>query len=201
MPPSGYPNAGVRRGPLTDASSKANSLANPPPSKPAPAPPVSAENYQSYGRSSGQPAGRNKNSMPGGSTLEPPAQTQRNFAASHSSRNGTSFRLSSTGVKKLIGPWELGQTVGTGGTCSVRMVRHARTGGIAVAKIISKVTAEKVRARSLANLSQRIQIDHHQFTAPLGLPIGLEREIVIMRLLHHPNIVQLYDVWENRDQM
>src|ERR1700744_6299494 len=30
--------------------------------------------------------------------------------------------------KTHIGPWELGKTVGVGGTCNVRLVRHARTG-------------------------------------------------------------------------
>jgi serine/threonine-protein kinase HSL1 (negative regulator of Swe1 kinase) len=198
MAPSRYANSGAaRRTPFADASSKANSLTNPPPSKPAPGPPEVAEDFKSHSKAKTQPGSSNKNRMTGRSTLGVPAQDKRLSTASHSSRKGVSSRQ----VKSHIGPWQLGATVGQGGTCTVRKVRHARTGGTAVAKIISKVTAEKVRARSLANLSQRMETGDHHFAAQLSLPVGLEREIVIMRLLRHPNIVQLYDVWENSNQM
>ncbi len=33
------------------------------------------------------------------------------------------------------------------------------------------------------------------------VPFGIEREIVIMKLIEHPNIIKLYDVWENRGEM
>jgi len=33
------------------------------------------------------------------------------------------------------------------------------------------------------------------------IPFGIEREVVIMKLLNHPNVVQLYDVWENRNEL
>ena len=33
------------------------------------------------------------------------------------------------------------------------------------------------------------------------VPSGIEREIVIMKLLEHPNIVKLYDVWENKNEL
>jgi serine/threonine-protein kinase HSL1 (negative regulator of Swe1 kinase) len=198
MAPSRYANLGAaRRTPLADASSKANSLTNPPLGKPAPGPPKLAENYKSHGKAKAQAENSNKNRMTGRSMLAIPAQDKRHSTASYSSRKGVSSRQ----VKSHIGPWQLGATVGHGGTCTVRKVRHARTGGAAVAKIISKVTAEKVRARSLANLSQRMETGDHHFAAQLSLPVGLEREIVIMRLLRHPNIVQLYDVWENSNQM
>ena len=29
------------------------------------------------------------------------------------------------------------------------------------------------------------------------LPFGIEREIVIMKIIEHPNVIKLYDVWEN----
>ena len=33
-------------------------------------------------------------------------------------------------------------------------------------------------------------------TTPDALPYGIEREIIIMKLLNHPNVLRLYDVWE-----
>jgi len=81
----------------------------------------------------------------------------------------------------------------------VRLVRHSVTGQYGAAKIISKATAEKVRALSLANLIAEQEASLY----PDGkvIPFGLEREICIMKLLDHPNIVRLYDIWENRDEL
>ena len=33
------------------------------------------------------------------------------------------------------------------------------------------------------------------------LPYGIEREVVIMKLIEHPNVISLYDVWENRSEL
>lgn len=80
----------------------------------------------------------------------------------------------------------------------MRLVRHTGTGQYGAAKIISKSTAEKVRALSLANLIKSAEQDPTQGRV---IPFGLEREICIMKLLDHPNIVRLYDIWENRNEL
>jgi serine/threonine-protein kinase HSL1, negative regulator of Swe1 kinase len=103
--------------------------------------------------------------------------------------------------KTHIGPWQLGCTIGHGGSCTVRLVRHVKTGENAVAKIIHKKTAEKVRAKSLVDLMARVERGDHQLGGNFPLPIALEREVVIMRLLNHPNIVRIYDVWENSNEI
>jgi serine/threonine-protein kinase HSL1, negative regulator of Swe1 kinase len=103
--------------------------------------------------------------------------------------------------KTHIGPWQLGCTIGQGGSCTVRLVRHVKTGQHAVAKIIHKETAEKVRARSLVDLMDRVERGAHQLGGKFPLPVALEREIVIMRLLNHANIVRIYDVWENSNEI
>lgn len=36
---------------------------------------------------------------------------------------------------------------------------------------------------------------------PRQIPSGLEREVVIMKLIEHPNVINLYDVWENRGEL
>ncbi|KAF2465924.1 Pkinase-domain-containing protein [Lindgomyces ingoldianus] len=117
--------------------------------------------------------------------------------------SNTSTNASSTGRRRKthIGPWQLGKTIGRGGCSRVRIVRHSMTGQYGAAKIISKATAEKVRALSLANLIKSAEEEPSMFPGGKVIPFGLEREIVIMKLLDHPNIVHLYDVWENRNEL
>ena len=83
----------------------------------------------------------------------------------------------------------------------MRVVRHCTTQQYGAAKIISKATAEKVRAVSLANLIKSAEQEQSMFPSGKVIPFGLEREIVIMKLLEHRNIVRLYDVWENRNEL
>lgn len=114
-----------------------------------------------------------------------------------------STNASSTGRKRKthIGPWQLGKTIGKGGCSRVRAVRHRFTGQYGAAKIISKSVAEKARALSLANLVKSAEEGDAGLVNGKAIPFGLEREIVIMKLLDHPNIVRLYDVWENRNEL
>lgn len=126
-----------------------------------------------------------------------PRNTKRDSEISNASTNA-----SHGGRRKThIGPWQLGKTVGKGGCSRVRIVRHSGTGKYGAAKIISKSTAEKVRAMSLANLCESAQYDPTLFASGKVIPFGLEREICIMKLLDHPYIVKLYDIWENRNEL
>jgi serine/threonine protein kinase len=128
-------------------------------------------------------------------------------AATESKRNSaistTSTNASGTGRKRKthIGPWQLGATVGKGGTARVRKVKHKFTGQIGVAKIIPIAVAERARAISLANLVHSAEEGDPTLDFGKQIPLGLEREIAIMKLLKHPNIVKLYDVWENRSEI
>ncbi|KAF1812476.1 Pkinase-domain-containing protein [Eremomyces bilateralis CBS 781.70] len=109
---------------------------------------------------------------------------------------------SASNRKTYVGPWQLGKTIGRGGCSSVRMVRNKYTAKVCAAKIISKVAAEQARAMSLANLEKTAGAKGAKMIASgKVMPFGLEREIVIMKLLDHPNIVHLYDVWENRNEL
>ncbi|KAF1978258.1 Pkinase-domain-containing protein [Bimuria novae-zelandiae CBS 107.79] len=126
-----------------------------------------------------------------------PRNTKRDSEISNASTNA-----SHGGRRKThIGPWQLGKTVGKGGCSRVRIVRHSGTGKYGAAKIISKTVAEKVRALSLANLCESAQYDPTLFSSGKVIPFGLEREICIMKLLDHPYIVKLYDIWENRNEL
>ena len=83
-----------------------------------------------------------------------------------------------------IGPWKLGSTLGIGSTGKVVMASNENTGQQAAVKIISK---------SIFNAQGSTIIGG---TDPDVLPYGIEREIIIMKLLNHPNVLRLYDVWE-----
>jgi serine/threonine-protein kinase HSL1 (negative regulator of Swe1 kinase) len=125
-----------------------------------------------------------------------PRNPKRDSEISNASTNA------STGGRRKthIGPWQLGKTIGKGGCSRVRIVRHSGNGQYGAAKIILKATADKVRALSLANLAN--SADHDlSLAGGRAIPFGLEREICIMKLLDHPNIVHLYDIWENRNEM
>ena len=116
----------------------------------------------------------------------------------------TSTNASNTTKKRKthVGPWQLGKTMGKGATGRVRKARHQLTGQCAAVKIVSKQSALEWQSKSIA------QMDRLLATASAGkiggrkrLPSGIEREVVIMKLIEHPNIISLYDVWENRGEL
>jgi serine/threonine-protein kinase HSL1 (negative regulator of Swe1 kinase) len=203
MNPSSRPP--VRRKPLGDATSKANSLPPTPTSKARQAPPkldrIIPRNESMVvngGIAIRHTLGSPQNIRLSKVSNEDQGEPKRNSAISQTSTNASG---SARKRKTHIGPWQLGQTVGKGGTARVREVRHSRTGRTAVAKIVSKSIAEKARALSLANLVKCAERGDPSLKFKHAIPLGLEREIVIMKLLKHENIVQLYDVWENRNEL
>ena len=198
----------VNRSPLRDAQSRIN-IGTPPPSRPP------QNKHKSALSSSSAPFPPHHDSLmpnapinlrnPAGQT----AQHQRS-GSFHDSKRTSQISSTSTNAevhgrrrKTHIGPWELGADVGKGGCGKVRKVRHKVTGEQAAAKIISKRIAEKARSESLASLvanSRRSNAGALALGANI-IPFGIEREVVIMKLLNHPNVVQLYDVWENRNEL
>ncbi|KAH6710854.1 hypothetical protein BKA61DRAFT_104529 [Leptodontidium sp. MPI-SDFR-AT-0119] len=104
-------------------------------------------------------------------------------------------------IKKCIGPWKLGKTLGQGATARVRFARHMYSGQEAAIKIVQKKNAQISQAGSLANLEE---VESSQADSEDGvkrMPLGIEREVAIMKLIQHPNIMKLYDIWENRTEI
>ncbi|KIW89741.1 uncharacterized protein Z519_09898 [Cladophialophora bantiana CBS 173.52] len=102
--------------------------------------------------------------------------------------------------KTHVGPWQLGKTLGKGATGRVRLAKHAVTGQTAAVKIVSKKSAALVQSASMACMDDAdtaLMIA----TGPRTMPFGIEREVVIMKLIEHPNIINLYDIWENRGEL
>ncbi len=124
-----------------------------------------------------------------------PPNTNRNSAISTTSTaSGKSRR------KTHVGPWQLGRTLGKGATGRVRLAKHALTGQVAAIKIVSKKSAALVQSASMAQMDKEAT----DLTSAAGfrlMPFGIEREVVIMKLIEHPNVINLYDVWENRGEL
>ncbi|KIW70701.1 hypothetical protein PV04_02946 [Phialophora macrospora] len=118
------------------------------------------------------------------------------------SQISTTSTASGTKAKRKthVGPWQLGKTLGKGATGRVRLAKHRDTNQIAAVKIVSKKSAALVQSASMARM------DHEDTasmiaTGPRTMPFGIEREVVIMKLIEHPNIINLYDIWENRGEL
>ncbi|KAJ5825258.1 hypothetical protein N7474_002396 [Penicillium riverlandense] len=109
--------------------------------------------------------------------------------------------LSNKGKRKThVGPWQLGRTLGKGATGRVRLAKHAVTGNTAAIKIVSKKSAAMVQSESIAAMDRNV--GHYPSSGNARqMPCGIEREVVIMKLIEHPNVISLYDVWENRGEL
>lgn len=124
-----------------------------------------------------------------------PKNPNRNSALSTASTvSGKSRR------KTHVGPWQLGRTLGKGATGRVRLAKHAMTGQVAAIKIVSKKSAALVQSASMAQMDEKATTSISAAGFRL-MPFGIEREVVIMKLIEHPNVINLYDVWENRGEL
>ncbi|KAF9886235.1 hypothetical protein FE257_011848 [Aspergillus nanangensis] len=120
-----------------------------------------------------------------------------------SNRNSTisaASIVSGKGKRKThVGPWQLGRTLGRGSTGRVRLAKHALTGQTAAIKIVSKKSAAIAQSESIAAMDRNVGLFNTTGARPM--PSGIEREVVIMKLIEHQNVISLYDVWENRGEL
>ncbi|QPG77323.1 hypothetical protein FOA43_004732 [Brettanomyces nanus] len=92
-----------------------------------------------------------------------------------------------------IGPWKLGPTLGKGATSRVFLATNAHTGQKAAVKVVSKSSLNSDGGSTNGDSNDA---DGDRGCDSAGLSYGIEREIIIMKLLNHPNVLRLYDVWE-----
>ncbi|KAK9449225.1 uncharacterized protein V1518DRAFT_286282 [Limtongia smithiae] len=114
---------------------------------------------------------------------DPFSDTDRRVSQLSSSSTSSGHRH-----KTHVGPWHLGRTLGRGSSGRVRLAKHAKTGQLAAIKIVPKQDDAPV-------VGQKKSKDAN------GNPYGIEREVIIMKLIEHPNVMALYDVWENRGEL
>jgi serine/threonine-protein kinase HSL1 (negative regulator of Swe1 kinase) len=166
---------------------------------PSPGSPLSQGDYyplQECDRA-GSPSNNAANPRLSAISKEQGANSNRNSQISTVSTNASDGKR----IKSYIGPWKLGKTLGKGSTARVRLARHAYTGQEAAIKIVQKKNAQMSQAGSLAALDQAEQSLPDSGDGLRRMPVGIEREVAIMKLIQHPNIMKLYDIWENRTEM
>ena len=61
---------------------------------------------------------------------------------------------------------------------------------------MSKKSAENLRSQSLAFIDAKVDQGGRR-----AIPVGIEREVVIMKMIEHPNVIRLFDIWENRGEL
>ncbi|XP_020273168.1 CBL-interacting protein kinase 32-like isoform X2 [Asparagus officinalis] len=87
-------------------------------------------------------------------------------------------KMSTTKLKRKVGKYELGRTIGVGTFAKVRFARNCETGEHVAIKILDK---EKVLKHKLVE--------------------QIKREIATMKLIKHPNVVRLHEVMGSRTKI
>ncbi|KAK7060913.1 serine/threonine-protein kinase gin4 [Paramarasmius palmivorus] len=91
---------------------------------------------------------------------------------------------------RQIGAWKMGRTIGKGASGRVKLARNAKTGQMAAVKIVSKSFLFS-RSESLSHVADEAEYKE----------LSLQREIIVMKLIEHPNVMRLYDVWDLPDEI
>ncbi|KAI0078302.1 Pkinase-domain-containing protein [Panus rudis PR-1116 ss-1] len=90
---------------------------------------------------------------------------------------------------RFVGPWIIGECVGKGASGHVKIAKHRRTGQLAAVKILPLQPFVNSRNASDAQAKSEKQ------------RLGIDREITMMKLMNHPNIMRIYDVYEGDHQL
>ncbi|KAI0542749.1 hypothetical protein GGR58DRAFT_169357 [Xylaria digitata] len=122
------------------------------------------------------------------------------YGDQRSSLLSTSSGTSGANRKTHIGPWQLGKTLGKGSAARVRLARHCTTHDIVAVKILAKDPNHMTAAGSMAELDQWDRT-RDEFHSQRHIPLAIEREVAILKLIDHPHIVKLHDIWENRAEI
>eukprot|EP00835_Amoeboradix_gromovi_P003072 NODE_191_length_15469_cov_0.243071.p4 type:complete len:510 gc:universal NODE_191_length_15469_cov_0.243071:10902-12431(+) len=92
-------------------------------------------------------------------------------------------KLPTLPATKRIGPYILGKTLGIGSTGRVKLGMHYKTKSRVAIKIVPKFPNKKGKSDDSSYFKK------------------LEREITIMKLIRHDNIMTLHDVYETKDEL
>ncbi|KAH8829040.1 hypothetical protein DL96DRAFT_1696038 [Flagelloscypha sp. PMI_526] len=84
-----------------------------------------------------------------------------------------------------IGPWILGECIGKGASGRVKIARHCHTGQLAAVKILP--ISPLASSRNSAHIDP-VKAEKQR--------LGIDREVTMMKLMNHPNIMRIYDVYE-----
>lgn len=181
----GVPNQTVNS---TEPRFIASKAAPAPPSKAMPPPKITSDHPSSHQKRS-QPS---TTSSREGKTS---SSSQQNKTQSSTTEPRPSSRLANEKKKDykdpaFIGPWKLGKLIGQGASGRVRHAVNTSTGLQAAIKIVPKQILASSRM-SIRDVSAKQD----------KMTLGIEREIVIMKLIEHPNVLGLMDVYETSKEL
>ncbi|OHE96593.1 hypothetical protein CORC01_08050 [Colletotrichum orchidophilum] len=126
--------------------------------------------------------------------------SKRISQVSQASTTTSSKRSSGYAYKTHIGPWLLGRTLGKGSSARVRLCKHRLSGELAAVKIVPKKTAYLIQAGSLAELHDYDDNLPEKINGEMRVPLSIEREVAILKLVDHPNVMKVYLVLEYVEQ-
>lgn len=165
---------------------------------------------------------RNNKVLNSSNATAAPSTSSSSFMRSASKSEGLRLQRSTQGLRKkkpknkdTVGPWKLGKTLGKGSSGRVRLAKHMQTGQLAAIKIVPKkhhkrngsTTVDQHSSRAANNYKDFETDENHgknhteEVFEETPIPYGIEREIIIMKLVTHPNIMALYEVWENKSEL
>ncbi|KAI1744587.1 hypothetical protein F4680DRAFT_229931 [Xylaria scruposa] len=130
----------------------------------------------------------------------PTPGAKENYADNRFSQISTSSGASGGNRKTHIGPWQLGKTLGKGSAARVRLARHHATQDVVAVKILAKNMTQLTAAGSMAELDKWDRT-RDEFNSQRQMPLSIEREVAVLKLIDHPHIVKLHDIWENRAEI
>lgn len=110
-------------------------------------------------------------------------------------RNITQYRLLDRSGRECIGNWILETVLGAGAWGLVYLARHVDNNTQAAIKIISKERTNGARFAEWHEAMVHYAKDVEDFDE------SVQREVAILKLLDHPNIVKLLEMHENRFEM
>lgn len=129
----------------------------------------------------------------------------------------TTTKSSKRKSRDTVGPWKLGKTLGKGSSGRVRLAKNMETGQLAAIKIVPKKnnlqskndmssTLSASYVSNTSNASTMLNTTANNYnnaghSTVAANPYGIEREIVIMKLISHSNVLGLYEVWENKAEL
>ncbi|QLL30592.1 hypothetical protein HG536_0A04100 [Torulaspora globosa] len=129
----------------------------------------------------------------------------------------TTTKSSKRKSRDTVGPWKLGKTLGKGSSGRVRLAKNMQTGQLAAIKIVPKrnnlqskdevsSTLSVSYASNCSNASTTLNTTANNYnnaghSTVASNSYGIEREIVIMKLISHSNVLGLYEVWENKAEL
>ncbi|KAI4963937.1 hypothetical protein ZWY2020_008651 [Hordeum vulgare] len=110
--------------------------------------------------------------------------------------------MSTTKVKRRVGKYELGRTIGEGTFAKVRFARNTETGDPVAIKILDK--EKLLKHKMVEQVTLLTPTSHLTFSCSSIIALlvsGDQPEIIAMKLIKHPNVVRIHEVMGSKTKI